>query len=331
MVRAVAEQPLVTICIPTYNRPEMLRESLQSVLWQSYQHLEVIVSDNASDTETAAVVESFGDDRVRVDRLESNIGLHGNLSRCLHLGTGKYRVMLPDDDLMLPGNIESKVAFFEQHPQVGLVHSAFRYVNSDSLPYGPVTNWTNATKDSVQPGFAYIGESIAQGGITCVSSVMLRSDLVVDESFVVEDGPYCDLALWLRLALRGDVGFLTAPLSGYRVHASSASSSFQTMQQVRGRVVLTRQHADALKLAFGRFLENADLDPESRAEYMRLQRASDRRMRLAIVVHRYLPGPVRKLAKRLLGWAKHGRIYQAMSLYSAYAPGPLQEGKAPEG
>ena len=240
----------------------MLRQSLQSVLWQSYRSLEVIVSDNASDTDTVAVVDSFGDDRVRVDRLDTNIGLHGNLSRCLHLGTGTYRMMLPDDDLMLPGNVESKVAFFQAHPQVGLVHSAFRYVNSDSLPYGPVTNWTSAEKDVVQPGHEYISESIAKGGITCVSSVMLRSDIVGSESFVADDGPYCDLALWLRLAQRADVGFLTAPLSGYRVHASSASSGFQTVKQVRGRVILTQHHADAVKLAFGRFVENADLDPE---------------------------------------------------------------------
>ena len=321
-----SEQPLVTICIPTYNRPEMLRHSLQSVLWQSYQNLEVIISDNASDTDTAAIVNSFGDDRVLLDRLGTNIGLHGNLSRCLHLGSGRYRVMLPDDDLMLPGNVESKVAFFETHPQVGLVHSAFRFVNSDSLPYGPVNNWTSAEKDVVQPGHSYIAESIATGGITCVSSVMLRSDLVATESFVVEDGPYCDLALWLRVAQQADVGFLTAPLSGYRVHPSSASSGFQTMKEVRGRVVLTPHHADALKLAFGRFIANADLDPETRAEYARLQRASDRRMRLAIRVHRYVPGPVLKLAKKSVGWAKHGRIYKSLSLYAAYAPGPVDDG-----
>jgi glycosyltransferase involved in cell wall biosynthesis len=322
------KQPLVTICIPTYNRPEMLRESLQSVLWQSYRHLEVIVSDNASDTDTAAVVASFDDDRVRVDRLDTTIGLHGNLTRCLHLGSGTYRMMLPDDDLMLPGNVERKVAFFETHPEVGLVHSAFRYVNSDSLPYGPVTNWTSAEKDIVQPGHAYIGESISKGGITCVSSVMLRSDLVVDESFEIDDGPYCDLALWLRVAQWADVGFLTAPLSGYRVHATSASSDFQTVQQIRGRVVLTQQHADALKLAFGRFVENADLDPESRAEYARLQQVSDRRMRLAIRVNRYVPRPMLDLAKKSLGWAKHGRIYHALSLYAAYAPEPVDVGTA---
>ena len=120
MEHHLLDKPLVTICIPTYNRPDMLRVSLQSVLWQSYRNLEVIVSDNASDSDTRAVVDSFGDGRVRVDRLQANIGLHGNLTRCLHLGNGIYRVMLPDDDLMLPGNVECKVAFFETHPQVGL-------------------------------------------------------------------------------------------------------------------------------------------------------------------------------------------------------------------
>jgi glycosyltransferase involved in cell wall biosynthesis len=326
MKRSATEQPLVTICIPTYNRPDMLRQSLQSVLWQSYANLEVIVSDNASDTDTGAVVAAFGDDRVRVDRLDTNVGLHGNLTRCLHLGRGKYRMMLPDDDLMLPGNVESKVEFFETHPQLGLVHSGFRYLDSESLPFGPVTNWTYATEDTVQPGLEYIGESIAKGGITCVSSVMLRSDLVADESFVVADGPYCDLGLWLRVALRGDVGFLTAPLSAYRVHPSSASSGFQTMRQVRGRIVLTQRHADAQRRAVGRVLENGHLHPQSRAEYARLQRRSDQKMRLAILVHRYIPRSALRLAKKSMGWAQHGRVYRALSLHSAYAPGPVDDG-----
>jgi hypothetical protein len=235
------------------------------------------------------------------------------MSRCLHLGTGKYRTVLHDDDLMLSGNVQSKVAFFEAHPQVGLVHSAFRQINSDSLPYGPVINWTSAEKDIVQPGYEYIRESIAKGGITWISSVMLRSDLVADERFVVDDGPYCDLALWLRVAQRADVGFLAAPLSGYRMHAISASFDFQTQEQVRGRIIQTLGHTDALKLALGRFVENADLDPELRAEYARLQRASDRRLRLAIQANRYLPRPVFKLAQRSVNWAEQGRIYNAIS------------------
>jgi glycosyl transferase family 2 len=309
----VSEQPLVTICIPTYNRPDMLRHSLRSVLEQSYRHLEVIVSDNASDTDTAAVVDSFGDDRVRIDRLAANIGLHGNMTRCLHLGTGKYRAVLHDDDVMLPGNVQSKVAFLEAHPQVGLVFSAYYLLDSDSRPHGPVMNWTNDDKDIVQTGHTYICEAISRGGITCPPTVMLRSDIAADEAFVVEDGPYCDLALWLRLAQRADVGFLAAPLSGYREHVSSASSGFQTIEQVRGRFINTLGHADALKLVVDRFIATTNLEPEARAEYARLQRASERRMRVAIVANRYLPHSMFELARKSVNWVERSPLHHAIS------------------
>lgn len=314
-------EPIVTVCIPTYNRPDMLRQSLQSVLWQSFQDFEVIVSDNASETDTQSVIDSFGDPRVKLERLKENIGLFGNITRALHVGTGKYRVMLPDDDLMLPGNLERKVAFFETHPQVGLVHSAFRYVGEDGLPFGQVTKWTPQEKDGPQPGREFIGLSLAQGGVVCVSSVMLRSDLVADEVFDEADGPYCDLALWLRVAWRADVGFLAEPLSGYRVHTGSASSGFKTMESRRGRTVLTMHHADVIKQAHGRFVRRPELDAESAAEFGTLQEASDRRMRLSIRVNRMLPKPALTLAKRTLRTAGSKKLYSSVSLYSAYAPG----------
>jgi len=313
MEHNTSEQPLVTVCIPTYNRPDMLRHSLRSVLDQSYPNLEVIVSDNASDTDTAAVVDSFGDDRVRIDRLDTNVGLHGNMTRCLHLGSGKYRTVLHDDDVMLPGNIPNKVGFLETHPEVGLVFSAYYLLDSDSRPHGPVMTWTNDDKDIVQTGHTYICEAIGRGGITCPPTVMLRSDVAANEAFVVDDGPYCDLALWLRLAQRTDVGFLAAPLSGYREHVSSASSGFQTIQQVRGRFVNTLGHADALKLAVGRFIEMSDLEPEVRAEYARLQRTSERRMRVAIVANRYLPHSVFELARRSVNLVERSRLHNAVS------------------
>lgn len=330
MGETMGQQPLVTVCIPTFNRPEMLRASLQSVLWQSLRDIEVIVSDNASSTDTEAVVASFGDDRVRIDRLDDNIGLHGNLSRCLSLGTGRYRVVLPDDDLMLPGNLQAKAAFFEAHPSVGLMHSAFRFIDSDSLPYGPVTNWAQAESDFVQPGFEFIGKSIAQGGIVCVSSVMLRSSLVADEAFIADDGPYCDLALWLRVAARGDVGFLAAPLSAYRVHAGSASTGFHTHRKVFGRTVATMHHADALLLAHGRFVEQADLDEPTRAGLRELLHRSDRQMRLSVRLNQVLPPAVLEGVKMLAKWGRNNRLYSSLSLYSAYSPEPNPHVAAPQ-
>jgi glycosyltransferase involved in cell wall biosynthesis len=320
----MTDRARVTVCIPTYNRPDFLRRSLQSVLWQSLRDIEVIVSDNASSADVAGVIASFDDPRVVHDRLDTNIGLHGNLSRCLHLGSAPYRVVLPDDDLMLPGNLERKADFLDAHPEVGLVHSAFRHLTEDGLPTGQVINWPQLRADTVQPGLEFIGQSLAHGGIVCVSSVMLRSSLVADEEFFEADGPYCDLALWLRVALRSDVGFLPDPLSGFLLHTGSASSGYRTIRRAGSRTKLTLQHADALSLAHGRFVRRPELDPILAMELAELLRTSDRRMRLSIRVNNAVPPPLLRIAKRAVRWGPGGPTYRALSLYSAYSPQPVE-------
>lgn len=307
--------PVVTVCIPTYNRRERLAASLTSVREQSLGDVEIIVSDNASTDGTEEYVRSLDDPRVRYERLETNIGLFGNLSRCLTLGSGRYRVMLPDDDLMLPGNLETKVRFLEDNPSAGMVHSAFRYLDEQARPTGPAQSWSRLDEDTLEPGTSFLRRSLALGGIVCVSSVMLRSELVADERFDAEDGPYADLALWLRVAARSDVGFLTAPLSGYLVHASSASSGFALVELRDGRPRMTSHHADAILRAHGRFVQRADLPADLRSDLARIVGDSDRRMRWTIRANQLLAPGTLTVLKRLVGWGASGNpVHRRFSL-----------------
>ena len=315
----MSERPAVTVCIPTYNRRKLLSASLQSVLDQSWPDAEIIVSDNASTDDTQEYVRSIDDPRLRYDRLDENIGLFGNLTRCLHLGTGRYRVMLPDDDLMLPGNLEAKVRFLDQHPSAGLVHSAFRYLDQNARPFGPTESWSRLTEDTLEPGESFIRRSLAIGGIVCVSSVMLRSDLVADDKFDGADGPYADLALWLRVASRSDVGFLTAPLSGYLVHGSSASSGFSVVRvKGDGEHRMTERHADAVLQAHGRFVQRPDLDFALRTEFAKVVTDADRRLRWTIRANQTFSPNTLKMLKKLAGWGSSGsRLHQKLSLDGA--------------
>ena len=317
------KSPLITVCIPTWNRSELLRASLQSVLWQSVRDIEVIVSDNASDDDTADVIRSLDDPRVVHDRLDENIGLFGNMSRCLRLGSGTYRVVLPDDDLMLPGNLERKLRFLRDNPSAGMVHSGFRFLDDAGQPTGPIMNWARLTEDTLEPGESFVRRSLSFGGMVCVSSVMLRSDLVADERFDAADGPYADLALWLRVANRGDVGFLPDPLSGLRVHAGSASSGFQTVRVRRGQHLLTAHHASAIQQAHGRFVEAAALEPGTRAELRDVVRRTDRRMRWSIAAHRRIPPRALRAVKRAAGWRPGAGLHRLLSVDAAYSPPPL--------
>lgn len=100
----------VTVLIPTYNRADYLRETIQSVLDQTWPGVGVLVLDDASTDETPDVVGSFSDDpRVRGIRHEKNLGMAGNWKAGLAAVKSKFFCLLNDDDLLEPAFVESLV------------------------------------------------------------------------------------------------------------------------------------------------------------------------------------------------------------------------------
>lgn len=95
--------PLVTIAIPTYNRADgYLREALESALAQAYEHLEIVVVDNASQDATPDYVGSIDDTRLRYIRNPKNLGVNGNFNACIDNARGEYVLVLHDDDSIDP-------------------------------------------------------------------------------------------------------------------------------------------------------------------------------------------------------------------------------------
>src|SRR5690606_18847361 len=100
LIPAQRMKPLVTVVIPTCNRSAYLRETLQSVREQDYENLEILVSDNASTDDTAAVVSEIAasDPRVRYRRNLVKIPLIPHFNQCVAQARGEFFVLLSDDD-----------------------------------------------------------------------------------------------------------------------------------------------------------------------------------------------------------------------------------------
>src|SRR5687768_1900259 len=103
----------VTVAIPTYNRSQLLKISLKSVLAQDYPDLRVVVLDNASPDDTEAVVKSFADPRVAYIRNETNIGMVSNWNRAIEVNSSPYLSIFLDDDVMLPGFIRESAQLLD--------------------------------------------------------------------------------------------------------------------------------------------------------------------------------------------------------------------------
>lgn len=94
--------PLVSICIPTYNRPSLLKSAILSCLNQAFHDFEIIITDNSDNEDSGRLVQNIADPRIRYFKNETNIGAHGNSARALSLANGKYVKWLMDDDLIKP-------------------------------------------------------------------------------------------------------------------------------------------------------------------------------------------------------------------------------------
>jgi len=142
------ENPLVSIAIPTYNRADSyLKEALQSVLNQTYQNFELIVSDNCSSDDTELVVKNFRDNRIRYFKQTENIGQNNNCNFCLAQARGKYFMLLYDDDLIDPDFLEVCTNAIPADRDVGAVLTGVREINEKGKILGQCQN--QATGSSV--------------------------------------------------------------------------------------------------------------------------------------------------------------------------------------
>ena len=138
---SVNTDPLVTIAIPTFNRAgSHLREAIESALNQSYERVEIIVSDNCSEDNTRELVEEFGESKVRYFRQKTNIGHNNNFNYCLEQAKGEYFLLLSDDDVIDHDFVETCLSRRGDLEDIALIHSGVRVIDAESKVQYEVPN-----------------------------------------------------------------------------------------------------------------------------------------------------------------------------------------------
>jgi glycosyltransferase involved in cell wall biosynthesis len=215
-----APAPRVSLCLPTYQRAELLELCIRSILSQTYSDFELVVVDNASSDETPAVVHRFADARIRFYRNDQNIGPFPNMNRAISLARGELICVAHDDDLYLPQFLERETAFMDAHPSVGMVHSAVYEIESSGRRRRIVRAYSSSRVLDGRAAFV----RFLRGHNVCCSSVMVRRRLYEIAGTFDPRFRTADFHLWLRLAMHGDVGYLAEPLVEMRVHPERGTS-----------------------------------------------------------------------------------------------------------
>ena len=232
-------QPLVSICIPTFNAARWIRECLTSALAQSYQPVEVLVVDDASTDGTVELVQSLKDERTRVIVNELNLGMVNNWNKCIERARGRFIKFLLHDDILYPTCIEQMMRLILDHENLGLVFSP-RDVIVESDPGERATQvWLEnfrllhtrfdsiGTINSGRELFdQYLRKRFRGNWIGEPSSVLVRKECFSRLGLFNQNlYQVCDIEMWLRIMFFYDIGFLPEKLSAFRLHPDSMSAS----------------------------------------------------------------------------------------------------------
>jgi len=221
--------PIISLCMPTYNRAGMVREAIDSILAQTFADFELIVSDNASTDGTEDVIRSYKDPRIVYSCNPTNIGCHHNINKCLSLAKGEFIGIFMDDDIMMPDNLSQKMALFRKHPSVGLVHSKYHVIDGAGALVRSNTNWGHGPDrdtDVVEDGQEVLKQMLLSRNIINMPTVVFRRCCYeqlggFDDAFAHAD----DWEYWMRIAVHYDIGFIASPLVKWRVHSGSLTST----------------------------------------------------------------------------------------------------------
>jgi len=232
MVTNLARNPVITIVIPTYQRPRLLERAIRSVLNQTYLDFQVCVYDNASGDETKEVVAKLmkEDHRVRYFCHSSNIGALANFNYALNRIATPYFSFLCDDDAYLPDFFESALKKFAQYP-TAMFAAGCSLVANDKAIIG-VTSPISGSDEYFTPPQSLI-EITPDPPIWL--SILFRRE-VIDRvgTFDVEIGSASDTDFINRIAAHFPIILTKQPWAIFSRHAEAFSTAIrETMAEKR--------------------------------------------------------------------------------------------------
>jgi glycosyltransferase involved in cell wall biosynthesis len=253
-------KPVVSILLPVFNGEKYLKQTVESVLAQTFGDWELFVGDNASTDATRAIIESYRDPRIRVHRHATNIGLAPNWDFLLQNARGDYACVLGADDIFAPEHLERKVELLKKRPDAPYVHGAVRFIDSqgNDLPANDYKCAPIEERKVTLPRFLKVN-------FVNITSIIFRVAALRRHNlgFEMRYPLFLDWSLNLKLAMMdGPLIYDSQPTVSYRVHPQSLTrlviNSFQWPYEA------ARMRVDAL-VEYPAIWKEIEIDPLAEA------------------------------------------------------------------
>jgi glycosyltransferase involved in cell wall biosynthesis len=231
--------PKVSVLIPTYRYGRFLRQAIESVLNQTYTDFELIVSDDASPDDSAAIIAEYSarDPRIRGHCHRANLGMVQNWNWCLEQARGEFvKFVFGDDLLCSPDSLGTLVRLLELEPRAALAACARAVLDERSHQ---IDLWDEMGTSGYYPGGQVINCCFnrERNLVGEPSAVLFRRESA-QRGFDLSLRQLVDEEFWFHLLTRGGMVYTSTPLCGFRRHGAQQTalnqpSGIATAENVR--------------------------------------------------------------------------------------------------
>lgn len=214
--------PLISVIIPVYNGEKTIRETIESVLNQTWTDLEVLVINDGSQDSTLKIVSNIEDTRLKVFNY-SNAGLSASRNRGITLAQGEYVSFLDADDLWTPDKLELQLKALEANPEAAVAYSWVNYI-TETGEFFRSGNYINMNGNIYEK---FLNQNVLENG----SNPLIRKQALTEVGGFDQDLSYAeDWDMWMRLAARYHFVAVPSPQILYRMSANSMSGNILKME-----------------------------------------------------------------------------------------------------
>ena len=212
--------PLVSVVITTYNRGDLIEESVRTVMDQTYVNWELIIVDDGSEDDTEEIIRRLENPKIRYFKV-NHCGLLGKVRNFgIKMATGEYIAFQDSDDLWLPAKLEMQMNLFKRFPEAA-------FVLSNSSQFGE-NAWQVPDYDSLYVGNLFLPILEEQRYHFCGTSLVFRKNVISKIGLLDEEIRMMrELHFFLRMSAMYDGVFTNERLVKVRRHAKNTSNSYR--------------------------------------------------------------------------------------------------------
>lgn len=196
----------VTVVIPSYNHERFVVLAIRSVLDQTFNDYQIIITDDGSTDNSVREIQKVVDSRISFFPLSENIGACAALNLAIGRAKSDYIAILNSDDLFVPEKLARQVDYLDQHPEIGAVFSAAQFIDEDGQPFNAAHLYENKFKVANRSRFSWLNHFFFKENCLCHPTILIRSECYrtlggYNESYA----QLPDFEFWIRLCLRYEI------------------------------------------------------------------------------------------------------------------------------